>query len=240
MRIVSYNMHGGFGVDGRFSISRIASHLNQLRADVICLQEVHAFLPHSRFSNQPRRLAHELQMRLCFQRCFGLCFWGFGNAIASRWPVLEVYHHRLPSQREPRGALECRLQTPVGPITVFNTHWGLQPSERIRQAKVLSKHLKGTPSPYLLCGDLNDHPESLPVHILLENTPLQDASMLSAPFATFPAFNPQVRIDYIFHTPNFRVLGAERVIWLASDHLPVIVDLAFLPEKNVTFRGVDL
>jgi endonuclease/exonuclease/phosphatase family metal-dependent hydrolase len=105
---------------------------------------------------------------------------------------------------------------------------------------VLSKHLKRTPSPYLLCGDLNDHPESLPVHILLENTPLQDASMLSAPFATFPAFNPQVRIDYIFHTPNFRVLGAERVIWLASDHLPVIVDLAFLPEKNVTFRGGDL
>ncbi|CCW34089.1 metal-dependent hydrolase [Chthonomonas calidirosea] len=238
MRIVSYNVHGGFGIDGRFSISRIASHLNQLRADIICLQEVHAFLPSSRLSNQPRRLARELQMRLFFQRCLGLCFWGFGNAIASRWPIQEIRSHRLPSQREPRGALECRIQTPVGPITVFNTHWGLQPAERLRQAKTLSNYLRQTPFPYLLCGDLNDHPESLAVHLLLEQTRLHDAVLLSAPFATFPALNPQVRIDYIFHTPNFRVLSTEQVIWLASDHLPVIVDLALIPEKNVTFRGV--
>lgn len=45
MRIVTYNIRGGLGLDGRRSIGRVAETLRALRPDVVCFQEVHQRTP---------------------------------------------------------------------------------------------------------------------------------------------------------------------------------------------------
>jgi endonuclease/exonuclease/phosphatase family metal-dependent hydrolase len=40
MRITTYNIHKGRGMDGRTSIKRIAKVLDEVNADIIALQEV--------------------------------------------------------------------------------------------------------------------------------------------------------------------------------------------------------
>ena len=42
MRIVTYNIHKGRGIDGRVSLKRIVDVLAELNADIIALQEIYA------------------------------------------------------------------------------------------------------------------------------------------------------------------------------------------------------
>lgn len=134
----------------------------------------------------------------------------------------------------------CCIQTPWRPITVCNTHWGLAPWERLLQARALARYLRNTSFPYLLCGDLNDHPASLAIRVLLEKTPLQDSAVLSSPQPTFPSYNPKARIDYAFYSPNLLVHSVECVPSMASDHLPLLIHLSFAPEKNTMSQKVPL
>jgi endonuclease/exonuclease/phosphatase family metal-dependent hydrolase len=61
---------------------------------------------------------------------------------------------------------------------------------------------------------------------------LKDAQRLApqAPLATFPAIRPFLRIDHIFLSPGLAVTRAEvprdALARRASDHLPLIVDIA--------------
>jgi endonuclease/exonuclease/phosphatase family metal-dependent hydrolase len=64
MRIVTYNIHKGRGMDGRVSIKRIADVLGELDADIIALQEV--FSQCDAKQGQIEVLASELGMKSIF------------------------------------------------------------------------------------------------------------------------------------------------------------------------------
>ena len=46
MRVMTYNIRGGLGMDGHRSIERIGAVVRDAGADVVGLQEVHQRLPH--------------------------------------------------------------------------------------------------------------------------------------------------------------------------------------------------
>lgn len=159
----------------------------------------------------------------------------YGIALLSRFPAsswqvvrlpripvrLPVY---LPSSRqvvvvdeEPRAAVIARLQTPLGPMTVANTHLSFVPGWNRHQLRRLVRALRGSPGPRLLVGDLNLTPKA--VHRWTGMRPLASA-------ATFPATAPTRQLDHIL-TDDRELHGAVAVAELMSisDHRPLAVDL---------------
>ena len=225
MRVVSYNIRGGLGMDRKRSTLRIADTVRSLLPDVICFQEVHQKLLWSGSENQPAMLSTRLQRPFVFFAPTRYGFGGEGLGVCVRGVIVEEIHHTLPSGRENRGVLEVRLRDVGGlrSLAVLCAHWGLDSVERLEQAAECVKIVTNSSRPLILCGDLNETADAPAVRYLIENSGLFDAgAVVNLP--TFPADNSTKRIDYILHSPDLRSTCVEINPSLASDHLPVAAD----------------
>lgn len=220
---MTYNIRGGWGMDGLWSTERIADVVLEQAPDILCVQEVHQRLPQSRFVDQPGRLQKVLGLPVVFQANLRLGVGSYGLALVSRYPVNTVQNHLLPSTREQRGVLEVSLTTPLGLLTVFCTHWGLNGTERERQGARLAELAMAAPGPVLVCGDFNEDTEAPGLRLLRSRTGLQDADA-GEKRLTYPADAPAARIDYILHSPSLTCRDVFPVSSLASDHLPLVAD----------------
>ncbi len=134
----------------------------------------------------------------------------------------------------PRGALVAELENGDARVVAVSTHLGLHPLERLHEAHELAR-LVPHATPAVIGGDLNEKPDGQAVALLSER--FGDAWLLGgdADGDTFPADEPNARIDYLFVTHGIAV---ERVIVspgedarLASDHRPVVAELT-LPDPQ--------
>jgi endonuclease/exonuclease/phosphatase family metal-dependent hydrolase len=159
----------------------------------------------------------------------------YGIALLSRFPVASWQVVRLPRipmrfpmylpgpnrvmivDEEPRAAVIARLDTPLGPLTVANTHLSFVPGWNRRQLRCLVHDLRGFPGPRLLIGDLNMTPQT--VRRWSGMRPLAVAK-------TFPAEAPDRQLDHILTDDrNLQAGDTEAPIMPISDHRPLVVDL---------------
>jgi endonuclease/exonuclease/phosphatase family metal-dependent hydrolase len=240
MRVVSWNIHGGLGTDGRRDLERIAELLIELRCDAAALQEVGD--PHRAGSDHHETADHAawLGRRLGWYVAFGpnLVLKGrpYGNAVLSRFPIVRAHNYDLSIKgHEPRGCLRCDLALPDGgALHLFNLHLGLSSGERRQQAAMLlSADLlrdAALSAPMVVCGDFNMW-SPLPGPILkLLRTSLRDAAQeLKTRRATWPSGFPLIRLDRAYVDAGVELLGCGVVNdprrRAASDHLPLWVDL---------------
>ncbi len=224
-RVVTYNIHGGVGSDGRRSLERIAQTLGGLSADAVGVQEAHRRWPTSDRTDQPAALSEFLGRDYVFQQTAVYGYRTEGLAFFSRQPCGSVLHHALPGEGEPRGALEAIIARPDQGqrVRCFTTHWGLRPQERRTQAIELVRLIGASGEPTIVCGDLNEGPEGEALRLLLARTGLKDAGEHHG-LPTFPAVDPTARIDYILASPGLRVRAVETIGSQASDHLVFVAD----------------
>ncbi|HJX71125.1 MAG TPA: endonuclease/exonuclease/phosphatase family protein, partial [Bacteroidales bacterium] len=94
--------------------------------------------------------------------------------------------------------------------------------KRSRQVESLSRHIRNSPYPCIICGDFNDTPVSYTYHKLKGK--LKDAYLESGTgigntyFGNFPSF----RIDYILHSKSLNTIEFETKRIELSDHYPII------------------
>lgn len=249
LRVMTYNVHSCIGIDGKVRPERIISVIRCCRADVIALQEVDSNRHRSRRHEQARMIADALAMS---HHYYAISDWNgeqYGLAIISRYPLEHVQSgHLTPiderARSEARGALWVKLDTPVGPVHVINTHFGLRREERQRQTEILlGDDWIGQISkdePIILCGDFNSGPKS-PVWQSLSRrlVDVQTGLPHAKPRATFISTMPVRRLDYIFASRHFTVSAIRQprtpTAKLASDHLPVCAELALT--ERVASRG---
>ena len=151
MKLLSWNIQWGRGMDGRVDLARILRTLRRLGDfDVICLQEVAVNfpgLPGSRGEDQIAELSAGLPG---YTAIYGAATdvpdgrggrSQFGNAIFSRLPVGQVWRHLLPWPAEPdapsmqRVLVEAVVECDVGPLRVMTTHLEYY-SQRQRQIQI--------------------------------------------------------------------------------------------------------
>lgn len=226
MLILTYNIHAGLGIDRRRSLTRIAKVLRDSEADVACLQEVDQRLPRSRFVDQAKWLGDHLGMGFVFQRNLSMALGGFGNLILTRYPIIGTHALSLTSFDEQRGLLLVEMETPLGRLNVFCTHWGLSADERVVQSAETAAFLNASSSPKILCGDLNDTEESPSVAGLISSAGLRDlAAEAGVIERTFPSSDPMARIDYVLGSECLGAVTAAVIDSPASDHRAVAVDV---------------
>jgi len=225
LRIATYNLQSGIGMDRRFVPGRIAAVIDELCADVIALQE---FLSPVETFDLKAHLAASTRFHAVLMPTMTFPHGSFGNAVLSRWPILDVAEHDLSvGAYEPRGALEVTVGEARPLLRVIATHLGLHAAERREQIARLSGIVKRGPTiPCVLAGDFN-----------IVRSRSKDYAALDAHFGacpaprSFPSIAPFFALDRIWASPRAALVGIETYrSWsarLASDHLPVVATLDF-------------
>jgi len=228
LRVLTYNIHHGEGVDGKLDLERIAGVINAVEPDLVALQEVDQKTERTGKVDQPAELARLTKMNAAFGGNLRYQGGDYGNMVLSRFPIKQQRNHKLPSfdEGEPRGVLEVEVELPdqAGAITFLSTHFDHRPpdQERIASAKTI---LELTLQPLaILAGDLNDLPESKTLAALGKTW----KSPSEKPLPTIPVPTPKRQIDYVLFKPadRWKVVEA-RVLEeaIASDHRPLLVVL---------------
>ena len=219
VRIMTFNIRHGLGMDGMVDLEGIAGEIRKSGADIVALQEVDRFWPRSGMQDQAGKLAQELGMYSCFAASLD---WGvrqYGNAILSRFPIACSRVEFLNSPKERRSLLAADVRIGDYRLTVLNTHLGLTPQEQSEQLSAIARKLEEVDGPAVLTGDFNmeaDHP----LLALLPSSYAKIHMRVKAP----TLFNGK-EIDHIFTNIPVEGLFARTQPTDASDHHPVIVDL---------------
>jgi len=243
LRLMTYNVHGCSGMDGRVSPRRIARVIEQQGADVVALQEVDLGRRRSRAEDQASIIGEALGMHVAFCPTITVGEEHYGHAFLSRYPIEIVRRAMLPHDPrswwpEPRSLLWVRIQGLDTPVHIVTTHLGLGVHERLLQMQmILGPECLGRvdeDEPVILCGDFNMMPGSEPYRLAVRR--LRDVQLSRArrrPAATFSSMRPFLRLDHIFVSPNIEARRVEvprnDLTRVASDHLPLVADLAILP-----------
>ncbi|KFD42292.1 hypothetical protein HY02_04755 [Peptococcaceae bacterium SCADC1_2_3] len=225
MRLLTYNIHSGRDVNEKLSLRKLAREIQQIKADIIALQEVDSYFWRSRFRHQARYLARFLKMNFVFgvnMRYFWVM--RYGNAILSRYPILAYHNYPLLSFKEKRGLLLALIACPKQKIIFLNTHLGLSSRERAFQVKEILHLATALNLPFILAGDLNAS------FAAKELKPLLSCFQPAKPVvhnncATFPANQPQFCLDYILLSKDWEVNTTFILPAEGSDHLPVIANV---------------
>lgn len=231
VRVLTYNIHHGEGVDGRFDLPRLAAIISSASADVVALQEVDRGTRRASGVDQLAELGRITGMATAFGKAMDYQGGEYGVGILTRKVIRRVTNRPLPRspEREPRTALTVDLD-PAGPgprIQFTTTHLdqGRDLMDQVAQASVLAGAWPAETAG-ILAGDFNTRPDTLTMQIL--------ARRWTDTFADPPPDpngRPRRRIDYVmvqpassWRTVESRYLDAP----LASDHQPVLVSLEWV------------
>lgn len=235
IRVMTWNIHGGVGPDGRRDMQRVVDLIRGQEPHVVALQEIDSRRRKASQVDAFAYLEEELGGHAHSSRLMRGPGGDYGHAVISRWPMSEARYHDLSyRQREPRAAIEITAHTPRGPLHLVATHLGLTFKERHYQALRLAEIVQRGSCPTVLMGDLNDWIGRGSTQRILDEL-FPGHSHLR----TFPSFFPLLPLDRIYCRPTAMLLSCWTVpsARLASDHLPVVADLAVIrrPSDRVRF-----
>lgn len=241
VRIATYNIHKGRGIDGRVRVERILTVLRDIDADIIALQEV-VVNPHGRTiqSNQARFLAEELGHSYHFAETRLHRLGWFGNMTLSRWPIESAHQIDLSvAGRRPRGALRTDIRVDRMLLHVFNVHLGTAMRERHAQAKLIDERLLKVldiSGHRVVLGDFNDWNHGLVTQTLRQAFNLTDLAQHLPRTRAYPAILPLLHLDHIYLDHHLKIEKARfhrtRRSLIASDHLPLVVDVLAPPRRG--------
>lgn len=226
VRVVSYNIRHGRGMDDTVNLARTAAVLRRLRPDIVALQEVDSSVARSGGLAEAEVLGGLLGLRPVFGGFFAYQGGQYGMAILSRFPVVAVHPVRLPDGNEPRIALAVELQLPGGRrVMVVSVHfdWVDNDSFRLRQAGALARWLDDVTMPVMVVGDFNDVPGSRTLALFDDR--FRAALKPADDRFTFSSTEPVKEIDHVYLAPamSWAVLSTIVVVEpLASDHRPLL------------------
>lgn len=235
LKVLSYNIHHARGVDDVVDISRIAEVIKTSGADLVALQEVDKTVERSGGIDIPAELARLTGFHPLFRKNIDFQGGEYGNAILSRYPILESgnLHYKMLREGEQRGVLHAVVEIQGDRLVFACTHLDYRPdnAERLSNAEELHKLTQSFGDmPVILCGDFNDFPGK-ELHQKMQ-TWMTDAWTAGADKGdgfTFSSTDPNRRIDYVYFTrPDRLSVSAGSVLKSqASDHLPLLVTFSF-------------
>ncbi|HEY1102035.1 MAG TPA: endonuclease/exonuclease/phosphatase family protein [Burkholderiaceae bacterium] len=239
LRVATYNIHKGvqgLGPRRRLEIHNLGHAVEQLDADIVCLQEVRKL--HRRqqqhFARWPELPQAEFLAPEGYEAVYQTNAFTrhgeHGNALLSRWPVQAHAHEDMSDHRfEQRGLLHVQVEVEGRTVHVIVLHLGLISASRSRQIAQLQRFIaREIPAhaPLLVAGDFNDWNARLRPAMLA----LGLADFANERLATYPARLPLAQLDYVY-ARGLQPVGVEiprgRIWWRMSDHLPLIAEFRF-------------
>ena len=230
VRVCTYNIHRGRGLDGRTRLERIAGVLAGIDADIIALQEVIGASPLK--AGQAAELGAALGMGWVMAPTRHLRTALFGNVVLTRFPVRHHVQYDLTWKTcEHRGVQRVDVALEDDTLHFYNVHLGTSLMERRHQAARLATlvHDRRVTGPKIILGDFNEWARGIAKDVLAERLQSIDLSKHLSRRRTYPGFFPILHLDHIYYEGEVEVLKVtlpkDRMAKMASDHLPLVADL---------------
>ena len=234
LRVATYNIHKGRGLDQKVQIGRIAEVLREIDGDIIALQEVLTIEGKKTQDHQACFIAREMGFHYRIGENRRLQGGAYGNVTLSRFPLIHTHDYDITQPgREERGCLRTDLQiAPNRVLHVYNLHLGTSSRERHYQARKLfdSGILKpaSRAGPRIVLGDFNEWISGLTSRLMKDHFNSIPVRPLLGRSRTYPGFFPLVHLDHIYFDGALDVVKVavhrSRGALVASDHIPIIVD----------------
>ncbi|HEY3042126.1 MAG TPA: endonuclease/exonuclease/phosphatase family protein [Pyrinomonadaceae bacterium] len=231
LRVMTYNIHVGVGMDKQLDLQRIAEVINGQHPDLVGLQEVDRGVNRTEGKDEIAELAKLTSMNYAFAHNLDYQGGQYGVAILSRFPIGAIDHRKFENRREAerRGMIRVEVHLGVKTINFVTTHLDYQFEDgRVFETEQLLEFLSASKGPLIVVGDFNDDPAGGAYKLMAAG--FEDAWMRARAKGegwSYPADKPVKRIDYIFTRPSdsVRAKRAWLLSTLASDHLPVVAEL---------------
>lgn len=252
LRLVTFNIAHGRGltpIQGltssrklRLNLRKIAALLGKLEADLVAMQEVdecsvwagsfdhldylraHAGYKHAAFGINNRRLG---LMNLCY-----------GNAILSRFPILDTETIVFGKKRlGEKGFLFAEIDVGgrVVPVVNLHLHFGSRARRLVQLDHLVSwlrekerERGKKWAIPPIVCGDFNtpDTGDDATASLFSHLNDYGDYSLHPRLGLTFPSPMPRRALDFVFVPPGCKLVRSEVIRSYLSDHRPVMVEFS--------------
>jgi len=240
LRVMSYNIHVGVGMDKKQDLKRIAEVIKSYSCDLVGLQEVDRGVQRTGRVDEIKELARLTGMDFAFAHNLDYQGGQYGVAVLSRFPILAIDHRRYANtrERERRGFIRVEVEVKGRRLNFVTTHLDYQFADgRLFETRQLLKALEEVSGPVIVTGDFNEEPWG-GVYKLMQEAGFADgwrrshganAPELPGGGATYPADKPTKRIDYVFYRGLGEDVAATASVpdTLASDHRPLVVSLKF-------------
>ena len=240
LRVATWNIHKGvqgLGPARRLEIHNIGHAIEQLDADLVCLQEVRFAnrREQARFARWPEQPQADFLAPEGYEpvyRTNAITRHGeHGNALLSRWPVLSHQHQDISDHRfEQRGLLHTEVQLAGRTVHALVVHLGLIPGSRERQVALLKAYIaREIPAtePVLVAGDFNDWGTRLTRLMALAG--FHEYTGPRTP--TYPSRLPLTQLDHVYARglrPVSTLVPQGRIWRQMSDHLPLVAEFTWL------------
>ncbi len=157
----------------------------------------------------------------------------YGNGALSKFKILESETIPVPAPvgaerrdgeneyYEDRAILRLVVDICGTPVSVYITHFGLNPLEQERMVDKLCKRIDDEKNPHILMGDFNNEPYA-PVLSPIFSRMKSLAKETGNTQKTFSTYEESIQIDYIFVSEHFEIKSFTRIEANASDHYPIL------------------
>lgn len=229
--VMTYNIEGHAELLHADHIAKIAAVINQVKPDIVGLQEVHRKTWQSRFHDQAAELMRRTGMHGWFGKSYENFGGQFGNLLLTRGEIANAFVHPLPSIGEPRTVMETVVRIDGTILNVYVTHltaWGnFNRKSRDEQLECVARHIRTSRYPYLVIGDFNAPPNAEEVERFRK---INAAQICGAEIGISHPLMRE-RIDYVWADYGWEVRSARVVKAGPSDHYPVVTELMWQREK---------
>jgi len=239
LRVATYNIHKGVqgvGPTSRLEIHNLGHAMEQLDADLICLQEVRKMNRQAalRFSRWPEMSQAEFLApegyHAVYETNATTRHGEHGNALLTRWPVVRHRHEDMSDHRfEQRGLLHVEIEIEGQPVHAIVVHLGLIKGSRVRQIAQLQAFIEREvppQEPVVVAGDFNDWGARM--RTAMNSMGLTD--LTNSRCLTYPSRLPLAQLDFVY-ARHLRPVSTQvprgRIWGRMSDHLPLVAEFAF-------------
>ena len=233
LRIMSYNIRNGRGMDDAANFQRTADAINKACPDLVAVQEIDSVTGRSGGKDVLRELAGLTLMHYVYAPAIDYDGGKYGIGMLSKEKPLSHRYLPLPGREEARALLVVEFEKYI----YCCTHLSLTEEDRMLSLPIIKQVAASANKPFFIAGDMNAHPDSEFIQQLQKDfVILTDPKKL-----TFPADKPDETLDYIatyakdttaFTRISTRVLDEPA----ASDHRPVVTDIIFVQPAAKIFR----
>lgn len=224
VKIMCFNVQHCVGMDTILDYDRTANVIIAQQPDIVAIQELDSMTNRSNKHYQLGELASRISYHDIFGKAIEFDDGTYGVGVLTREPPLSTKSIALPGD-EPRLLLMVEMKDYV----LACTHLDLEEKPRMESVPLIIDEAKLWQKPFILAGDFND---SIDSPLLQKIT--KYFTINSGDEATFPADEPNERIDFVATFNTCKVKTLESVVIEekeASDHRPLLVKLQ-LPRRT--------
>lgn len=232
LRIMSFNIRNGIGMDGVADYSRTSDAINRYSPDIVAIQEIDSVTKRSDYCDVLKEVALRTRLFPVFSQAIAFDGGKYGIGMLCKESPLSCRRFALPGREESRTLLMVEFKKYI----CCCTHLSLTEVDRLRSLEIIREVAKDCSKPLFLVGDLNDHLDSDFIAGLRKDfVVLSDTSKL-----TYPADKPNETLDYIMLRKKDKEAVSKVGSFvcnepLASDHRPVIADIIFKQPEDEIF-----